>query len=176
MKKELRIGILTVLIVALIGSVSASLCMNSNGYYEDCSKVKGYYYDYDNYYDGSNYAYGQMDSCRDSRGNYYPCYKQYRTNPNYDDEDYYDGYYYTYRNEISTNYRDVYGNYVTEIRPDYTLRYCEDDWNLPWHLRTSSNCYSDYDLIYNNPYYPDIYVSYNSQQNNNQNKVIVYIR
>ena len=175
MKREIIISILTILFVALIGSVSASLCKNSNGYYEDCKKVNGYYYDSDNYYYSSSYSYGQMDSCRDSRGNSYPCYKQYRTNPNYDDEDYYDygRYYY---NELSINYRDVYGNYVTEIRPDYTRRYCQDDWNLPWHLRTSSNCYSDYDPVYNNPYYPDIYVSYNNQQNNNQKDVVIYVR
>lgn len=192
MKKGFISGIIGILFLILIGSVSAELCLGSDGYYDDCWKVNGYYNNYGSYYINSNYnsyynsnyAYGKMDSCKDSRGNSYACYKQYRNNPynnddNYEDDyeygHYYDNYYCRDNRDISVNYRDVYGNYVTEIRPDYTRRY-QDDWNLPWHLRTNPNCYDNYDPVYNNPYYPDVYVNYNNQKNNRNTDVIVYLR
>ncbi|MDP2926072.1 MAG: hypothetical protein Q8N99_06880 [Nanoarchaeota archaeon] len=105
--------------------------------------------------------------CRNDRGDYYYCYKEYYTYDRYD-HDFDD--YYSYGNDCNNDngydqrYRDKYGNYIIETR---SYRYYYDYGYYP---RTYRRCYDSYD----DPYYPDYYYNlYNSKQNLLPSKIYV---
>lgn len=183
MKKRfgvLLIGVLLILIITVgfISALTPALCKDSDGYYNDCGVVHGYsqnYYSNVGYYsDYGNYDYGKLTYCRNSRGEYYYCYKQYN-NYDYDNRDYYDNYDYHYYSDrdYSQQYNDNYGNVIRITRPGYSRQYCywvDDGWRGSRKVCYDTNSY-DYQ---NDPYYPDYYVQMNT---NNQNmNGMIYIR
>lgn len=153
MKGRMKLICLVFLILLGTQGIFASLCQRTDGYYDQCdysyNNVNENYYlsDHVHIYDG---AY-----CYNAYGNSYYCHKEYYHSGSDDCNDEHD--YYYNRNYISIHYRDIYGNYVTEQRPDYTRYYA---YSSP---------------VYNNPYYPDYYIYKNTVNTNQVDNTIIYV-
>lgn len=150
----LGVGIFLV-VISIIGMISAmtpALCRDADGYYQDCRIVHGYSRSIGYYSDYGNYDYGKLTYCRNSRGEYYYCYKQYN-DYSYDDNDYYyiNTHYYQ-------QYNDRYGNVIKISRPNYNQQYCYWVNNGWWGSRKICRDVYDYQ---DDPYYPDYYVQLN---------------
>lgn len=173
-------GISIALIILLLGTnfisaLTPSLCKDSNGYYQDCGIVHGYSSGISSnigyYSDYGSYDYGKLTYCRNSRGEYYYCYKQYN-DYTYDDNDYYDDYHYYYDRNYYQQYNDRYGNVIKISRPNYNRQYCywtrDGSW---WSSRKVCRDVYDYQ---DDPYYPDYYVQLNLK-NEETKPVNIYI-
>lgn len=114
-----------------------------------------------------NYHYSYYDpngSCRDARGNYYPCEKTYR----YSNSDSYD--YYRY------SYNDNYGNRVVISRQGYDF----DNYYDCYHASIADDRYGqylkeNYGLVCNNMYSPLTEQNYISYQNNYERPPTIYV-
>ena len=171
--------ILSVFGISFISALTPSLCKDKDGYYNDCGMVHGYpkyYSDIGYYSDYGHYDYGKLTSCRNERGEYYYCYKEYNDyDYNYDNRDYYDDYYYYSGRDYSQQYNDKYGNLIRITRTGYNREYCY--WvNDGWWRDSRKVCYNTNSYDYqNDPYYPDYYMQMNTNNKNMMNDMI-YVR
>ena len=173
----LIIGIFLVVIIAMgiISALTPSLCKDSNGYYQDCGIVYGNSRDIGYYSDYGNYDYGKLTYCRNSRGEYYYCYKQYNDYTyDYDNQDYYDSDYRYYANtNYYQQYNDGYGNVIKITRPAYNQQYCysvNNGWGGSRKVCYNTNSYN----YQNDPYYPDGYIQLNIK-NQETKPLTIYI-
>ncbi len=156
-----------IIAIGIVSAMTPALCKDADGYYSDCDMVHGcssyrnidysYYHDYSN---PGNYDFGKLSYCRDSRGEYYYCYKKYNNYDGYDD-------YYYYNNYYDQQYNDRYGNVIKITRPSYTREYCYWVGTGVWGSRRV--CSTNDDGL-NNPYYPDTEKNYIFSVSSSYNK------
>ncbi len=177
MKKRAIISFLALFFtIILISVTSAALCRNDRGAYYYCEKKifnRNYDYDYNyRWYYNDDYDYDF----------YYPDY-----NCDYTYDYYNNPHCLGYR----INYRDKYGNYVTETRDyDFNDRYYNRDNKGYYDYRDYSTCTYKWDYNYFqykriceyddrlDPYYPDYYIRANTAANSGNLRlepVVIYV-